>query len=100
MRFVWALLLLCCVACTTDFDLEGDFESLPVVYAFINKQDTAHYIRVERSFLTGGAGADATQLALDPANLYFPNAKLPSTRVSTNFWVLPTFSNSTLALGK
>lgn len=81
MRFIWALLLLSCMACTTDFDLEGDFESLPVVYAFINKQDTAHYIRVERSFLTGGA--DATQLALDPDNLYFPNAKVELEKVGT-----------------
>ncbi|WP_373550292.1 DUF4249 family protein [Haliscomenobacter sp.] len=81
MRFVWALLLLTCVACTTDFDLEGDFESLPVVYAFINKQDTAHYVRVERSFLT--AGGDATQQALDPDNLYFPNAVVELEKLGT-----------------
>lgn len=81
MRFLLILALLSCVACSTDFDLEGDFESLPVVYAFINKQDTAHYIRVERSFLTGGG--DATQLALDPNNLYFPNAKVELEKVGT-----------------
>lgn len=81
MRFVIVLALLTCVACSTDFDLEGNFESLPVIYAFINKQDTAHYIRVERTFLTGGA--DATQLAMDPNNLYFPSAKVELEKVGT-----------------
>lgn len=81
MRFIVVLALLSGVACSTDFDLEGDYSSIPVIYAFINKQDTAHYIRVERSFLTGGA--DATQLALDPNNLYFPNATVELEKTTT-----------------
>lgn len=82
MRFFLALTLLCCFSCTTDFDLEGDFEDLPVVYAFINRQDTAHYVRVERSFLSGGA--DATQLAQDPERIYFPNARVELEKVGTS----------------
>lgn len=81
MRFIPALALLCCFSCTTDFDLEGDFEDLPVIYAFINRQDTAHYVRVERSFLTGGA--DATQLAQDPEKIYYPSAKVELEKVGT-----------------
>lgn len=81
MRFIPALILLCCFSCTTDFDLEGDFEDLPVIYAFVNRQDTAHYIRVERSFLTGGA--DATLLAQDPDKIYYPSAKVELEKVGT-----------------
>ena len=82
MRFFLALTLLCCFSCTTDFDLEGDFKDLPVVYAFINRQDTAHYVRVERSFLSGGA--DASQLAQDPERIYFPNARVELEKVGTS----------------
>jgi hypothetical protein len=81
MRFLLLLLVLSCLACSTDFELEGDFKSLPVIYAFINRQDTAHYVRVERSFLTGGA--DATQLAQDPNQLYFANVKVEFEKVNT-----------------
>lgn len=57
--------------CTTDFQLEGEWEDIPVVYGFISVQDTAHYIRVEKAFLE--PGGDANQIAQIPDSLYYDN---------------------------
>ncbi len=79
------LLVLCCVffACSTEVQLEGPGKDIPVLYAFLNKQDTAHYIRLERAFQTSGANAE--QIAQNPDSLYYKNAiveleKLPNTQ--------------------
>ena len=48
-------------ACTTDFQLEGEWKDIPVVYGFISVTDTAHYVRVEKAFLE--PGGDANQIA-------------------------------------
>ncbi len=55
--------------CTTDFVLEGDWEEIPIVYGFINANDTAHYIRLEKAFLE--PGGDASQIAQIADSLYF-----------------------------
>jgi hypothetical protein len=56
-------------ACTTDFELEAPWKDLPVVYAFINMQDTAHYVRVEKAFLQPGGNANAIAQIAD--SLYY-----------------------------
>lgn len=56
-------------ACTTDFELEAPWKDIPVVYAFINLQDTAHYVRVEKAFLQPGGNANA--IAQIPDSLYY-----------------------------
>ena len=45
-------------ACSTDFQLEGEWSDIPVVYGFVSIQDTAHYIRVQRAFLEPGGNAN------------------------------------------
>ncbi|KAA3638695.1 MAG: hypothetical protein DWQ02_04770, partial [Bacteroidetes bacterium] len=59
-------------ACTTDFQLEGEWKDIPVVYGFISVADTAHYIRVEKAFLE--PGGDANQIAQIADSLYYDNA--------------------------
>jgi len=56
-------------ACDNDIDLTADWESIPVVYGFINAQDTAHYLRVEKAFLDPSTGAPT--LAQIPDSLYY-----------------------------
>ena len=68
------LLFLClfsvvCSSCETDFELEAPWQDIPVVYGFLSRQDTAHYIRVEKAFLE--PGGDATQIALIPDSIYY-----------------------------
>ncbi len=56
-------------ACTTDFELEAPWKDIPVVYGFIDLQDTAHYIRVEKAFLQPGGNANAIAQIVD--SLYY-----------------------------
>lgn len=59
-------------SCSNDFDLiEGNVD-IPIVYGLIDVQDTAHYIRLEKAFVD--PDIPATELALDPNNLYYDNA--------------------------
>ncbi len=55
--------------CTTDFEIEAGGRDIPVVYGFLDTRDSAHYIRVERAFLTGGS--DAATVAQNIDSLYY-----------------------------
>jgi hypothetical protein len=56
-------------SCETDFQLEGDWKDIPVVYSFLSVQDTAFYIRVERAFLE--PGGNAREIAQIPDSIYY-----------------------------
>ena len=58
--------------CTTDFEIAAEWQDIPVVYAFINKQDTAHYVRVEKAFLD--PDGNANQIAEIADSLYYTDA--------------------------
>jgi hypothetical protein len=68
-------------ACTTDFQLEGEWRDIPVVYGFIAVSDTAHYVRVEKAFLE--PGGDASQIAQIPDSLYYQNATVQLKNLET-----------------
>lgn len=57
------------ISCSTDFELEAAWKDIPVAYGFLSKQDTAHYIRVEKAFLQ--AGGDAEKIAQIADSLYY-----------------------------
>lgn len=60
--FLPMLALLLLAGCTTDFDIEAGGQDIPIVYGFVDLRDTAHYLRVERAFLTGEeTAADVAQ---------------------------------------
>lgn len=56
-------------SCETDFQLEGEWKDIPVVYSFLSEQDTAYYIRVERAFLE--PGGNAREIAQIPDSIYY-----------------------------
>lgn len=60
-------LVLC--GCRNDFSLEGDFQDVPVAYAFLNANDNRHFVRVEKAFLE--AGGDATAIAGIADSIYY-----------------------------
>lgn len=64
----WFLLLFL-IGCSTDFDVEAPWKDVPVVYGLLSRQDTAHYIRVEKAFLE--PGGDATKIAQIADSLYY-----------------------------
>lgn len=72
--FSIAILLVSVHSCSNDFDLIDEGDSIPVIYGVISAQDTAIYIRVEKSFASEDiSGID---LALDPNNLYFDDIQV------------------------
>lgn len=68
-------------ACSNDFELTENSEALPVVYGVISAQDTAIYIRVEKSFVS--QTVSGKDLALDPANLYYETAEVILKHINT-----------------
>ena len=68
-------------ACSNDFELTENSEPLPVIYGIISAQDTAIYIRVEKSFIS--QTVSGKDLALDPNNLYYDNVEVVLRHVKT-----------------
>ncbi len=64
------LLAICSQSCSNEFELVDTSKDIPVVYAIVNKNDTATYFRVERVFVDKTKGADV--IAQLPDSLYYP----------------------------
>ncbi len=56
-------------SCSTEVALESEWKDIPVVYAFLSVQDTAHYVRVQKAFLE--PGGDAVQIAQIADSIYY-----------------------------
>lgn len=57
-RFLlFACLLLTLNACRDDFTLEGDFQDIPTAYAYLDAEDSRHFVRVQKAFLESGGNA-------------------------------------------
>ena len=74
-------LLVFFASCSTSVDLEAPSQDIPVIYGLISRQDTAHYIRIERAFLTGGK--DAAAVAQQADALYYPSLNVELEKVTT-----------------
>lgn len=59
-------------SCSTDFEVAGDWQDIPVVYGFLSTQDTAHYLRIEKAFLE--PGGNAIQIARIADSLYYDSS--------------------------
>ena len=66
----WLFLTL--ASCSNEVDVIGIWKDIPVVYAVVNRQDTAHYFRIERAYLP--PNQSALEVAKNIDSLYFdPN---------------------------
>jgi hypothetical protein len=61
------LLVLC--SCRDEFTLEGDYQDIPVAYAFLNPDDDRHFVRVQKAFLQAGGNAEENAAIAD--SLYY-----------------------------
>ncbi|MFT7121570.1 MAG: hypothetical protein ACJAZ9_001750 [Neolewinella sp.] len=52
-----ACLLLTMLSCRNDFTLEGEYQDIPVAYAYFDAADDRHFVRVEKAFLESGGNA-------------------------------------------
>ncbi len=59
----------------------------PVVYCVINKNDTAHYLRLTKSF---SGPVDATIMAQNPDSLYYKHARVYAEMLGKTVEMLPT----------
>ena len=69
--FISILSLAVLVSCSNDFDLTESGKETPVIYGLLSPNDTAIYIRVEKSFIS--EDIEPAVLAQDPNNLYYDN---------------------------
>jgi hypothetical protein len=67
--FLFLSLLLCLSTCREDFELEADFEDIPVVFAYLEPTSDVQYIRVQR--VVQGQGGDAGAAATDGSRLFY-----------------------------
>lgn len=57
-------------ACTTDFDVTGEWKEIAVVYGVLDKNDATHYIRVNKAFL---GDENAYRMAEENDSINFSN---------------------------
>jgi hypothetical protein len=60
----------CLAGCSNDFEVTAPWKEIPVVYAIVSPDDTAHYVRVEKAFLD--PEKSALEVARIADSLYYP----------------------------
>lgn len=68
-------------ACDNELVVTDEWKDIPVVWALVNKSDTAHYIRVEKAYLDPTTSAE--DIARIPDSLYYDDAVVTLKRIST-----------------
>ena len=58
-------------SCKVDFDINAEWQDRSIVYCLLNQNDTAHYVRLEKSFL---GEADAYEMAQISDSIYYQDA--------------------------
>jgi len=72
--FIFLLIPMLIIAgCEEDVYAPLAKSSYPVVYCVLNKNDTAHYVRLTKTF---SGPVDATVMAQNPDSLYYKNARV------------------------
>ena len=70
---LFLLITLGFISCETDIDVNADYKDITVVYAAIDPQDSAHYVKINKAFL---GETSALDLAADQANFNYPDGEL------------------------
>jgi hypothetical protein len=69
-------------SCTEDFDLTEPWKDIPVMYAMLNRFDTAQYVRIEKAFVS--EDLSAAEIAMNPDSLYYKSAKVTLVNKTAN----------------
>ncbi|MCX6271121.1 MAG: hypothetical protein NTU44_07875 [Bacteroidetes bacterium] len=54
MRLPLAFLLFFSMSCSTDFDINGKWEDITIVYGLLNQDDSISYVKINKAFLGDG----------------------------------------------
>ena len=68
------------VGCSEKFNTAAPYKNITVIYAFLDKADTAHYIRIEKAFLD--QNKSAVTMAQSPDSSYYSNINVRIERYS------------------
>jgi hypothetical protein len=68
-------------SCDNELVVTDQWKDIPVVWGFLSKSDTAHYIRVEKAFLDPTTSANT--IARIPDSLYYDNAVVTLKRITS-----------------
>lgn len=84
MKWMFGLILgvVLFTSCDNELVVVDNWKDIPIVWGFLSKSDTAHYIRVEKAFLD--PTTSAFTIAQIPDSLYYENATVTLRRIATN----------------
>ena len=68
-------------SCNNDLVVVDEWKDIPIVWGFLNKSDTAHYIRIEKAFLD--PTTSAYTIARIPDSLYYDDAVVTLKRIAS-----------------
>lgn len=57
-------------SCSTDFDINAEWQDITVVYCLLNQNDSIHYVKINKAFLGDG---NALTMAADPDSCTYGN---------------------------
>lgn len=60
--FLFLLVTILSISCSTKFDLKGDSEERPVVYFLLDPNEEYHYLKLSKTFLGDGNAYDYAQI--------------------------------------
>ena len=71
---VWFSVILALFSCSNEFELTEKGQEKPLIYGLLSPNDTAIYVRVEKTFIN--EDVEPAVLAQDPDNLYYDNVQV------------------------
>jgi hypothetical protein len=85
MKKIWPVLLVLgalCSSCSTELDINADWQENTVVYSIVNRANTAHYIRIHKAYLDPSRSALASATVKD--SLYYQNISVLIEEINNN----------------
>lgn len=76
------LIVLFSAACKNDVKLNADYKEIMVVYGLLDRNDSVHYIRIQRAYQN--TNATAQSIAQKPDSLYFDSLDVTITDLKLN----------------
>jgi hypothetical protein len=82
LLFGWVLVAAIWSSCKNDVQLNAEYKEIVVVYGLLDRNDTVHYIRIQRAYQN--TNATAQSIAQNPDSLYFDSLDVTVTDQNTS----------------
>jgi len=94
-KLVFSLLIIATLfatGCSEKFDTAAPYKDITVIYAFLDKKDTAHYIRIQKAFLDQNKNALAMSKEPDSSFYTSLDVKVKKIRINDTSRVADVYS--------